>query len=161
MRLTQMTEDIQVDYAGLMPGDVSLLGEDLRTSGTFTRYDDAVMQKVLSFKGPGGVAGAGYNNVVGSLMNLEGLTFPLLLYSPYSFKSQYGSMVPGWNVGAAIYDDTSERTLSVRRTAPTASFRALPVFGTWNSNTFQPGIQPFNGYSLYSNLMPNPLPSPD
>jgi hypothetical protein len=152
VRLTQMTEDINVDYAGVMPGDVSLLGEDWRSAGTFTRYDETVMQKVMSFKGPNGIAGFGSNNILGSLMNLEGLSFPLLLYSPYSFKNQYASSVPGFNISNAIFDDTSERTNSIRRTAPTCNFRALPVFGTTTGSSFQPNVAPFNGYDLYSTL---------
>lgn len=162
VELGQQTEDVNVDYAGTMPGTVSLLGESIRVTGTYTRFTDSVMQQILSWKGPNGTAGFGQNNILGSLMYEEGLSYPLLIFSPYSFKNQYnGTMVPGFNIPNAIYGDTSRRTLSIRRTAPEVDFRGLPIFGTQQNNEFQANTAPFNSYLLYNNMMPNPLPGVD
>ena len=151
VEIVSLQEDIQVDYAGMMPGDVAQLGQEANISGTFTRYDEAVSQKLASFFGPNGVPGAGLNYSVGTLMVTEGAAYPLLIQSPYYFKSQYGSMVPGFAFPASYLSNPHRTILSVRRKAPELQWRAIPTFGTYVGTTFSPGSPPFNGYLLYTN----------
>src|ERR1700729_61101 len=73
-----LNEDINVDYAGLSPGDVSQLGQDASVSGTFTRYNESVALKVQSFMGVNGTAGQYLNNQMGNLMVKEGSAYSVL-----------------------------------------------------------------------------------
>ena len=160
-------DPIKTDYAGNMPAAQSIQGESISVSGTFTRYDENVMQKVVSWKGPYGIAGQSTsNNFLGSLVYEENISYPVLIYSPYSFKPYYNGtapnsgspMIQGFWIYNGIHGDRNSRKLGIKRTAPNASFTGLPVFGTYINGTFNPGVEPFNGYALYSNVMPNPLP---
>jgi hypothetical protein len=156
-----LNEDIQVDYAGLMPADISQLGQEARISGTFTRYNEQVLLLAQSFLGPQGLAGFGGNGAVGTLVVAEGAAYPLLVWSSYSFKTIFGDMVPGFLFPAAIIADNIPVTLNVRRKAPNLAWRAVPIFGTVNGTTFEPFVAPYNAYQLYTNVMPTQLPPVD
>jgi hypothetical protein len=157
--INPLNEDINVDYAGLSPGDVSQLGQDASVSGTFTRYDEQVALKVQSFMGVNGTAGQYLNNQMGNLMVKEGSAYSILTYFPYSVKTEFNTMVPGYNFFAGYINNPVQFTASIRRKAPEFNFRCIPVFGTFNGSTFQPDTAPYNASILYNNVMPNPLPN--
>lgn len=162
-------EDVNVDYAGLMPGDVSMLGQEARISGDFTRYNELALETMASFLAFNSFTGMGNNNSLGSLLTLEQGSYPLSIISPYATKTQFsggGSPALGGSVTGEIQAyyfpsaylvDQYEVTLSVRRKAPRLSWRAIPVFGNFDGGVFNQGSAPFNAYSLYTediNLMP-------
>lgn len=158
-------EDIQVDFAGpSLPGDVSQFGFDVNISGTFTHFSEITAQKVISMAGnfsgaqnPGSMA----NNQMGALMNLEGVGYPILCYFPYSTKNAFSNEIPGYNFNLGYLNNPYQFTASVRRKAPEFSFRCVPVFGTFSGSTFSPNTAPWNASQVYTNIMPNPLPSID
>lgn len=157
VQITPEFEDIEVDYAGRTPGDVAFLGQTARVSGSFTRYDEAIMTKMVSYIA-GSTPGQGGSNSLGSLLNTEGNAYPLLVYSPYSFKTQYGAMVPGFWFYSTYLADPYDVTLNIRAKAPNIGWRAIPVFGTISSGTFTANSAPFNAYELYTNTMPASMP---
>jgi hypothetical protein len=167
VRITGHFEDIPVDFAGMMPGDVSMLGQDWYCTGVFKKYYEPVGQQAVAFlnNATDGAAytntpGFGQNNTVGSLMNSEGHAYPLLVYSPYSFKPEFsGSMVPGFTVGSAYLVDPYEVGLNVRAKGPTFAWRAIPVFGTGSSVSDFTAGAPYNSYQLYSPTVPGTLPA--
>lgn len=159
--INPLNEDINVDYAGLSPGDVSQLGQDASVSGTFTRYDENVALKVQSFMGINGTAGQYGNNQMGNLMVKEGSAYPLLAYFPYSVKTEFNTMVSCYNFYAAYINNPVSFVASIRRKAPEFNFRCIPVFGTFNGPTFQPDTAPWNASILYNNIAPDPLPNVD
>jgi hypothetical protein len=158
VEIVPLQEDIQVDYAGLSPGDVAQLGQEANISGTFTRFNEPVSQQLASFFGPNGIAGFGQTDSMGTLMVTEGCAYPLLVVSPYQFKTIYGNMVPGFLFGAAYLVNPHRTVLSVRRKAPELKWRAIPVFGSGSYGSFVPNNPPYNSYSLYTTNLPTALP---
>jgi hypothetical protein len=156
-------EDIPVDYAGNQPGDVWIGGQEGRASCIMTRYNEPVIMDLASFGS--GTPGEFGNNFIGSLVTTEGLSFPLLIYSPYGVKAVYGSsgspMVPGFLFFSSYFADPLAETLSIRPKTPTIGFRAVPVFGSYSGSSFTAGAAPFNASLLYTNTMPSPLPTPN
>lgn len=162
--LTGMYEDVLVDFSGNMPADVGFMGEGITVSGVLKYYDEAVSQKMYSFFNPvnssgiGKGPGYGGTNSVGSLMIAEGGTFPVLLYSPYSFKSQYNKEVPGFYIYNGILSDPYDQTLNIKPKAANVGFRGIPAFGSYSGSTFNPGTPPYNAYALYTSNIPAALP---
>lgn len=163
--LAPQNEDIEVDYAGRMPGDVAQLGQEVAVSGTYSRYNESVINTMLNWvQAAGSSPGFGPNYVVGSLYLTEGYTFPLLVYSPYGFKNAYsGAMVPGFLFYAAYLSNPYAAELSVRQKTPDIGWRALPVFGTGaNASAFAAG-SPYQAYEIYTNthtlLTPGGIPA--
>ncbi len=161
-----LTEDVEVDYAGLMPGDVSLLGIDARASATYTRYNEQILRNLmasLNFIN----AGFGPRGAVGNLMQSEppiqagdasGFMAgpPLLMYSSYGFKTEFASdMIKFIRFYSAYVADPLPQTLSVRRKGPEVNWRAIPVFGSAATNdsegtTFSPNTAPFDTFQIFA-----------
>lgn len=160
VQVTPQHEDIEVDYGGRSPGDVSFLGEEARISMQLSRYDESILMKAAAFL-TGTTPGQGPKGGIGSLMAAEGYMFPILLYSPYSFKSQFGTMVPGFWFYQSYMADPLDQTLNVRAKQPNIAFRATPVFGSIVGGTFTAGVAPFDAFELYTNTMPSPMPTAD
>jgi hypothetical protein len=172
--LSGIYEDVPVDYAGAMPADVSMLGQEAVAGGTFSRYNESVLQTIMSFGAvqplnlniPG--LGADFNAVlngqaqssVGTLMASEGGAYPLLLFSPYSFKSEFGDMIPGFWFYNAYVPERIPQVLSVRHKAPEISWRSIPIFGAVTGSppnqVFTAGA-PYSAYQLYTTTMPSNL----
>jgi hypothetical protein len=146
-------EDVNVDYAGSMPADVSMLGQNARISGDFTQYNEQVAEANASFVF-GAVGGAGPNNSVGTLMTLEEGSIPLVIYAPYGAKDEFGTMVSLFYFPSTYLVDNYEFQISVRRKAPRVSWRAIPIFGSYVSNVFQAGLHPYNAYVIYQTTPP-------
>ena len=163
--LAPQNEDIEVDYAARMPGDVAQLGQDVSCSGVYSRYNEPVIQNMLNWtQATGASPGFGPNYVLGSLYLTEGYAYPLLVYSPYGFKSAYsGTMVPGFLFYAAYLSNPYDVTLSIRQKTPSIGWRAIPVFGTGTvASGFATGA-PYNAYEIYTNnhalLTPGGIPA--
>lgn len=156
-------EDVEVDYGGRMPGDVQFLGEEARVSGVFSRYNESVIKLLLSWvwNTPQGGGDDAYppGPKVGTLMNAEGGAYPLLIYSPYQFKSQYGTMVPGFWFYSSYLSDPFDENRSIRAKMPSLAWRAIPVFGAGTGNNFVAGLPPFDSYRLYTTTMPGQMPA--
>lgn len=180
IEFTPTYEDIQVDYAGSMPGDATLLGQEARISGTFTRYNEPVVNQLASFNSGSNFAsivGTFGNNQVGGLVNLEGIGYPLMTYFPYSTKDVFGAsfsqqpyMIPGYYFYSAYIVDPVRAVYSIRRKAPELAWRVIPQFGTFSSGNFQLNAAPFNASQIAAVLFqgspppggfsaPNDLPS--
>jgi hypothetical protein len=159
VQITPIWEDIEADHAAKMPADAAMFGQRATVSGIFVKYDEAIVTSIASFGtsvNPGGFD----DNALGLLAVSENAAYPLLISSPYCFKTAYGAMVPGFIFYATILDNPYDVTLSLRPKTPSLGWRALPVFGNGSGDSFQPGIQPLIASRLYTNLLPNPLPSP-
>jgi hypothetical protein len=157
------TEDVLVDYSGEMPADVSLLGIDCKINGTFTRYNEFLLRNLMSSLNRID-AGYGPPGSIGTLlMSEQAITRlnpvqttgfmsapPLLIYSSYGFKPEFGDMIKTMRVYSAFLSDALPQTLSVRRKAPEVSWRAIPAFGAINSSgNFVPNLAPYNAYRLF------------
>ena len=162
VRITPNFEDIEVDYAGNVPGDVAFMGEEAAISGEFARYNETVVNTMLQYlPGSSQPAGTGINGAIGSLIFTEGYAYQLLVYSPYNFKNTYsGTMVPGFLFSTAYLANPYEVTLSIRTKKPQLGWRAIPSFGTIDASTYQVGT-PYNAFQLYSTVMPSPMPTPN
>jgi hypothetical protein len=158
-------EPINVDYGGpSLPGDVSQFGFDMNFSGTYTRYDPVVAQQIASMSGNfvgQQAVGSFANNQMGSLLNLENVGYPLLVYFPYTAKTQFNTEISGYNCGLAYLENPLTFVASIKRKAPEFNFKALPVFGTFNGSTFSPNTAPWNAFQVFTNSMPDPLPNVD
>lgn len=155
-------EDIPVDYAGAVPGDVSQLGTDATISGTFTRHDPIVSLKVASMLGNSNsgtvTPGTYFNNQMGSLWQLEGAGYPIVCQFPYKAKNEFNAEVPGYYFPLAAINNSHTFKSSIRYKNPQFSFRAIPQFGTFNGSTFSVA-PPYNASILYTNVLPS-LPPP-
>jgi hypothetical protein len=148
-------EDVGVDYSGLMPGDVSMLGQEATLSGTFTRYNESVLIRLMSFIN-GVAAGFGPSFSVGTLLQSEqvvaGLVAapPLIIYCPYGSKTEFSDMIKTFHFYNVYISDRMSQALSVRRKAPEITWRAIPAFGTVSGNQFLPNTPPYDSYQLYA-----------
>lgn len=150
-------EDVEADYAGRSPADVSILGQEGRLAGVFSRYNEGVLLGLAAFRN-GDTAGSGPNNALGSLLRAEGFDFALLVQCPYYAKPAYGTspspMIPGFLFYSAHMYDPYNSLLSIRPKMPNIGFRAIPVFGSVVTSTFTPNAAPLNAYELYSTAVP-------
>lgn len=125
--------DVRSDVSGPeMPLDVQYFGGQAYVSGSFSRYNESTMQKVLKRRvGSGVTAGAIESNGLGAMMVAQGYAFPLCIYCPYSTLAfQSGSIVAGWNFPSAWLSDEFNVDLSVLYKSPRLIFRAIY---TWNA----------------------------
>jgi len=144
-------EDVRADYAGNMPADVSMLGQEARISGVLVRYNEDILDKIISFIS-GATPGEGATNSVGTLLMTEGGAYPLAINSPYQSKTVYAAL-PAWYVFPFSYlVDNVEFNLSTRRKALNVTWRAIPDF----ANT---APYPYGQYALYNNTTPSPVPA--
>jgi hypothetical protein len=154
-------EDVEVDYAGKSPGAIGIMGVSGQCSGVLSRYDESVITQAATYFGANGIAGGIPNGGIGSLVYEEGISYPLLVNCPYGAKGVYGSMVPGFWFYNTFLGEGYEALLSIRPKKPRVSWRCEPVWGHWSGNTFTAGQPPFDGAAIYTNVLPNPLPSYD
>lgn len=151
------TEDVMVDYSGLMPADVSFLGVDARVSGTFTRYNEPVLRNLMAALN-GVNAGFGPVRSIGTLYQSEppfpGATVmagpPLLVYSPYGIKPEFGAMIKSMRFYSAYVSENLSQVLSVRRKAPEVTWRAIPAFGSLSGSTFVPNLAPYDAWEIFA-----------
>ena len=131
IEITPHFEDVAVDYAGGVPGDIQMLGAEARGSGIFTRYNEPLVQNLASFLNkatptPGELA----NQDIGSLLKTEGYLYPILIYSPYGIKAAYSmagsAMVPGFLFYSGYLVNPYSVNLSIRPKTPTLGFRGFP-----------------------------------
>lgn len=151
LQLLSSFEDIYNDAGGpMVPIDVQWMGEQAYMSMTMNKYNESVLQKCAARRvGTGIVPGACEVNGLGSLMIAEGFAYPILLLFPYRAKTfQNNVIVPCYNFSAGWLQDDFSIPLSVRLKRPRVIFRAIPL---WDTLTLQ--------YVLYTNVLPDPLPS--
>lgn len=173
-----LTEDVPVDYAGMMPGDVSQLGADVRASGIFVRYNEFLLRNMMSSLNRIN-AGFGPKASVGTLLQSEppiqslfGHAMagpPLLLYSSYGFKQEFNvtsnAMIKTFRIFSAYISEPLSQRLSTRTKNPEITWRSIPVFGTADptdatGETFQPNTAPYDAYAFYAvdDVAPSALP---
>ncbi len=158
-------EDVNVDYAGNSPADVSMLGQEARITGDFTRYNENVAELCASFFLGTAANGIGPNFSIGTLLTLENSSYPMIIYCPYAEKvtahgnvppvlqnqTRLANMIAIYAFPSVYMADQYEVTMSVKRKAPRVTWKAIPVFGTFDSNgVFQAGSAPYNAYAIYS-----------
>lgn len=154
------TEDVMVDYSGLMPADVSFLGIDAKVSGTFTRYNEGTLRNLMAALN-GVNAGFGPKQSIGTLYQSEppflgaGVMAgpPLLVYSPYGIKPEFGTtsaspMIKCMRFYSAYVSENLAQTLSVRRKAPEVTWRAIPAFGS--GSPFVPNQAPYDTWEIFA-----------
>jgi hypothetical protein len=169
IQLIPQFEDVEIDYAGRVPGDVQILGVEAAMSGIFTRYNEPIVQNLAAFLAKASpTPGEMLNNEIGSLLMTEGYLYPILIYSPYGVKAAYsaasGAMVPGFLFYSGYLSNPYDVTLSIRPKTPNLGFRAIPTFGAYlpltAPTTWTAGSAPFCASLLYTNTMPATMPTP-
>lgn len=150
---------VKADYAGDMPADKLLSGQEIMARMTLSRFDATVLASVLAI-GYGDGMGVGAANSVGRLVVAEGLAYPLLVYNPYVTKTEFSDMIPGFIFLRTLLTDKFNVRLNTKAMAPRLQFDAIPVFGTLNGSTFTANTAPYNAYQLWTDVMPSPLPTP-
>ena len=152
LTLASSFEDVHADFGGpRVPVDVQWMGEQAFISMTLIKYHETVLQQCVA-RLPAGTPGAAASNTVGSLMQTEGIAYPIFIYSTYSTKTVYTApaMVPCYLFGAGWLHDNFDVPLGVTTKKPRCIFRAIPV---WNTSTLS--------NVLYTNTLPSPLPTID
>jgi len=150
--LSPLTEDIAADYAGAMPADVAMLGEEARISFTLARYSEAILNILSSFLNAKAIGSASANQL-GSVYVQEGNSLQVWVESPYQVKTDLTDMIPGFFFPAVYVTDTIDQPLSIRVKKPNVSFRAIPTFAP---STPGGGL---NTYILYTTVKPSWVPS--
>ena len=155
LQLLAAYEDIMSDFGGpAIPVDSQFMGEHGYISATLNKYNESVLQKLAARRqGVGGsvVAGRIESNGLGSLMVAEAYAVKILLLCPYAAKTfQSSSIVPCYEFSAGWLHDDFTVPLSVRLKAPRIILRVVPV---WNAATLSA--------TLYTNVLPDPVPSSD
>ena len=131
---TPMIEPLEADYAGNMPADLAVLGYEARISGTLARFNDRTAQKVASF----GTGEYGFmtNTLLGTLMQQEQFTYPVLIQCPYGAKPVFHlpgqELVGGFLFYSVVLDQPYEFLASIRHKTPSVSWRAVPMFGAFD-----------------------------
>jgi hypothetical protein len=150
--LSAAYEDIVSDFGGpRVPVDSQFMGEQATSNFVLNRYDETVLQTILKRRvGSGVTAGAIEANGLGSLMVAQGYAYKVFLYSPYYVESFYSTMVPCYVFSGSWVDDDAMIPLSVQLKRPEIRFRHIPV---WNAIAASA--------TLYTNVVPSPLPTPD
>lgn len=147
-------EDVFADFGGgRVPIDSTYQGEQAYISGTFSYYDEAVMELLLKrtahvahTNSPGTVP----HGTIGTLMISEGAAVQLVITSPYASKTVMTSqgLVPGYNFSAAWIPSSVSVGLSTSVKKPRVSFRAIPRWTTSGSPLVYGGV-------LYTHTIPS------
>jgi hypothetical protein len=141
-------ESVQADYAGGMPADQQMMGEEIYVSFRLSRYVEEILTLCSTrlnntySSGPG----SGLSGALGALMGAQGNCYSLAIVSTYAAEAAFSDMVPGIFIPKAYMANALDVGLSTKVKNPSVVFSGLATFGLDGS------------YSLFSYTVPSDLP---
>lgn len=84
------------DQGGEVPFDMSFQGEEGFVFADISRWNEATYAALAARPRPNGIRGSNAPGDVGTLLQAEGMTYPLWVYFPYFSKPAFAGMPAGY-----------------------------------------------------------------